>query len=191
MTTKVLQSGRKWSTTLSHSRTGVAGLLPLRHLGSTHPAASAPDRQCALAFHGTFDHTLDAKNRLTVPSKFRSALAGKVFLVKGADPCLSVFPEETYTAMTSQALAGLNPLSAQAKRLKRMFHAYATDTDLDGAGRVMLTSHHLAHANIERDVVVIGAGDCLELWGRAHWQDYDRDLTSQAPDLAESLGHPA
>ena len=43
-------------------------------------------------FHGTFEHTLDAKNRLTVPSKFRSTLAGTVFLVKGAEPCLSVYP---------------------------------------------------------------------------------------------------
>src|SRR5918997_945238 len=92
-----------------HSRTGVAGLLPLRHLGSTHPGRGPGNARpaCALAFHGTFDHTLDAKNRLTVPSKFRSALAGRVFLVKGADPCLSVYPEATYAAMTEQALAGL------------------------------------------------------------------------------------
>ena len=83
--------------------------------GSSHSATSVrlnslartePDRPWALAFHGTFDHTLDAKNRLTVPSKFRSALAGKVFLVKGADRCLSVYPEDTYTRMTTAALAG-------------------------------------------------------------------------------------
>jgi MraZ protein len=192
MTTKVLQSGRKWSTTLSHSRTGVAGLLPLRHLGSTHPAASAPDRQCALAFHGTFDHTLDAKNRLTVPSKFRSALAGKVFLVKGSDPCLSVFPEETYTAMTSQALAGLNPLSSQARELSRFFYANAMEVELDGAGRIMLPARFLDAAGISgREVVVAGAGPCLELWNRTAWESYDADLAQRAPDLTASLGHPA
>ena len=144
-----------------------------------------------MAFNGTFEHTLDAKNRLTIPSRFRAELAGGVFLVQGADPCISLYPARTYAAITEQALAGLNPLSAQAKRLKRMFHAYATDTELDSAGRVMLTPRQLSHANLERDVVVIGAGDCLELWARSPWEDYDRELTSQAPDLADSLGHPA
>ena len=144
-----------------------------------------------MAFNGTFEHTLDAKNRLTVPSRFRAELAGGVFLVQGPDPCISVYPRNTYEGITQAALAGLNPLSGQAKRLKRMFHAYATDTELDSAGRVMLSSQHLAHAGIDRDVVVIGAGDCLELWAQAPWQEYDRELTSQAPDLAESLGHPA
>ena len=144
-----------------------------------------------MAFNGTFEHTLDAKNRLTIPSRFRAELASGVFLVQGPDPCISVYPRNTYEAITQTALAGLNPLSAQAKRLKRMFHAYATDTELDSAGRVMLTPRHLVHAGIDREVVVTGAGDCLELWARSAWEAYDSDLASQAPDLAESLGHPA
>jgi MraZ protein len=144
-----------------------------------------------LAFNGTFEHTLDAKNRLTIPSRFRAALSGGVFLVQGPDPCISLYPAQTYEAITTAALVELNPLSAQARRLKRMFHAWAADTELDSAGRVMLAPRHLAHAKIERDVVVTGAGDCLELWARDAWEDYDRELASQAPDLAESLGHPA
>ena len=144
-----------------------------------------------MAFHGTFEHSLDAKNRLTIPAKFRAALAGGVFLVRGSDPCISVYPAATYEAITQSALEGLNPLSSRARELKRMFHAWATDTELDSAGRVMLTPRHLEHAGIDREVVIAGAGDCLELWSREGWEDYDRELTSQAPDLAESLGHPA
>jgi MraZ protein len=144
-----------------------------------------------LAFNGTFEHTLDAKNRLTVPSRFRAELSGGVFLVQGPDPCISLYPAKTYEALTHTALASLNPMSSQARQLRRMFHAYATSMELDSAGRVMLTPRHLVHASIERDVVVIGAGECLELWSREAWEDYDRTLTSQAPDLAESLGHPA
>ena len=87
----MLQGGTKWGTTHAHSRTGVAGLLPLRHLGSTSSHADHGLRAAwALAFHGTFEHTLDAKNRLTVPSKFRAALARTVFLVKGQDPACRV-----------------------------------------------------------------------------------------------------
>jgi MraZ protein len=144
-----------------------------------------------LAFHGTFEHSLDAKNRLTIPAKFRAALAGKVFLVRGVDPCISLYPEQTYSHLTQSALAGLNPFSPQARELKRLFHGNATDTELDSAGRVMLTPRQLEHAGIGREVVITGAGDSLELWDRSAWEAYDRDLSQRAPDLTASLGHPA
>ena len=144
-----------------------------------------------MAFHGTFEHTLDAKNRLTVPSKLRTAFAEGAFLVREADKCISLYPAQTYSALTQAALSGLNPLSAQAKQLKRYFHSNAQAVELDSAGRVMLSPRHLEHAGIERDVVVTGAGDCLELWDRSTWEAYDQDLTARAPDLTASLGHPA
>ena len=144
-----------------------------------------------MAFHGTFEHSLDAKNRLTVPSRFRAALAGKVFLVRGPDPCIALYPEATYSELTTAALSGLNPFSPEARELKRFFHGNATDTELDSAGRVMLIPRQLEHAGIDREVVITGAGDCLELWDRSGWEDYDRDLSQRAPDLTASLGHPA
>ena len=142
-------------------------------------------------FHGTFEHTLDAKNRLTVPSKFRSTLAGSVFLVKGAEPCLSVYPAETYDAMAQAALAQMNPLSTQKREFSRLFYANAMSLELDGAGRIMLPSRFMEHVGISRDVVVAGAGDCLELWDRTTWETYDADLAQRASDLTASLGHPA
>jgi MraZ protein len=142
-------------------------------------------------FHGTFEHSLDAKNRLTVPSKFRSTLAGSVFLVKGAEPCLSVYPAETYDAMAQAALAQMNPLSAQKREFSRLFYANAMALELDGAGRIMLPPRFMEHVGISREVVVAGAGDCLELWDRATWETYDADLARRAPDLTASLGHPA
>jgi MraZ protein len=63
--------------------------------------------------------------------------------------------------------------------------------ELDSAGRVMLSGRQLEHAGIDRDVVVIGAGDCLELWDPSTWAAYDQDLTARAPDITASLGHPA
>ena len=99
-----------------------------------------------MAFNGNFEHTLDAKHRLTVPSKFRTQLAGPVFLVKGVDRCISVYPEQTYSAMTDAALAGLNPFSPEARELRRFFHGNAADVELDSAGRVMLPPSHREHA---------------------------------------------
>jgi MraZ protein len=144
-----------------------------------------------LAFHGTFDHTLDAKNRLTVPSKLRTAFAEGAFLVRSTEKCISLYPAQTYSALTEAALSGLNPLHPQARELRRYFHSNASQVELDSAGRVMLSPRHLEHAGIERDVVVIGAGDCLELWDPSTWAAYDQDLTARAPDITASLGHPA
>jgi MraZ protein len=144
-----------------------------------------------LAFNGNFEHTLDAKHRLTVPSKFRTQLAGPVSLVKGVDRCISVYPESVYSAMTEAALAGLNPFSPEARELRRFFHGNAADVELDSAGRVMLPASHREHAGIDRQVMIVGAGDCLELWDQEAWKAYDSDLTARAPDLTSALGHPA
>ena len=140
-------------------------------------------------FHGTFEHTLDAKNRLTVPSKFRSTLAGSVFLVRGAEPCLSLYPAETYDAMAQAALARMNPLSSQKREFSRLFYANAMSMELDAAGRIMLPPKFMEHAGIGREVVITGVGDCLEIWDRSAWADYDTGLTQRAPELTESLGH--
>ncbi len=144
-----------------------------------------------MAFTGTFDHNLDAKNRLTIPSKFRTALAGGVYLVRGVEKCVSLYPAQTYEQIAQETLRGINPLSTQGRELRRMLYSSALETDLDSAGRVMLGPKFLAHAGIDREVVITGVGDCLELWDRSAWEAYDTDLTARAPDLTESLGHPA
>src|SRR5215203_2232546 len=128
----------KWGRTSMYSRTGVAGLLPLRHLGSTHRAA------------------------------------------------------ETYDAMAQAALAEMNPLSSQKRDFARLFYANAMSMELDGAGRIMLPTRFMEQVKIKsRDVIVAGAGDCLEIWDRERWETYDADLAQRAPDLTASLGHPA
>ena len=144
-----------------------------------------------MAFHGTFDHTLDSKNRLTVPSKLRTAFAEGAFLVRSTERCISLYPSATYSAQTEAALSGLNPLHPQARELRRYFHSNASQVELDSAGRVMLSARQLEHAGIDRDVVVIGAGDCLELWDPSTWEAYHRDLSARGADLTASLGHPA
>jgi MraZ protein len=94
--------------------------------------------------------------------------------------------------MTSAALAGLNPLSPQARELSRFFYANAMEVELDGAGRIMLPARFMEAAGItSREVIVAGAGACLELWDRGTWESYDADLAQRAPDLTASLGHPA
>jgi MraZ protein len=144
-----------------------------------------------MAFRGSFDYSLDAKNRLTVPAKFRASLSDGAVLAKGIEKCVAVWTPGAYDAHVQSALAGMNPLSPQARELQRYFSANAHDTELDSAGRVMIPSFLLDHAGLDKEVVVTGAGDCIEVWGRAAWAEYNADLASRVPDITASLGHPA
>jgi MraZ protein len=111
-----------------------------------------------LAFHGIHDHSLDSKNRLTIPVRFRAELAGGAVLTKGFETCLQLHPQGRYQAMAEQALAGVNPLSAEARDLNRHLFGNTMPTELDSAGRIMLPGPFAAHARIEKDCVVIGSG---------------------------------
>jgi len=144
-----------------------------------------------LAFRGIHDHSLDAKNRLTVPSKFRAQLAGPIVLGKGFEQCLQVFPEAVYESIADQALAGVNPLSPQARDLNRHLYGNSMPTELDSAGRIMLPVPFLAHASIGKEAVIVGAGPWLEIWDRATWQEYDTGLIGRAADHIENAGHAA
>jgi len=144
-----------------------------------------------MAFRGTFEYTLDAKNRLTVPAKFRAELAGGVVLARGVERCVALWRPDAYDAYTERALGELNPMSTQARELQRFFSANAHDTDLDAAHRVMLPAFLIEHAGLAKDVVVTGSGDYLEIWDRAAWLAYNADLIDRVPDLTANLGHPA
>jgi MraZ protein len=144
-----------------------------------------------VAFRGTFDYTLDAKNRLTVPAKFRAALSEGVVLAKGIERCVALWTPKAYDGYTQAALAEMNPLSPQAQKLQRFFSANSIDTELDSAGRVMVPSFLLEHAGLAKDVVVTGAGQWLEIWDRSAWAEYNAALSSDVSDITAQLGHPA
>src|SRR3954453_14744913 len=144
-----------------------------------------------MAFRGTFDHPLDAKNRLTIPAKFRASLSEGIVLAKGIERCVQVWTPKAYDAYVEAALEGMNPLSEPARKLNRFFAANAMDTELDAAGRVGMPAFLLDHGDLSKDVVVTGAGACPEAGGRAAWADYNEALTNQLPDIAAGFGHPA
>jgi MraZ protein len=85
----------------------------------------------------------------------------------------------------------MNPLSTDARRLRLFFSANSIDTELDSAGRVMVPAFLLEHAGLTKEVVVTGAGDSLQVWDRATWQDFNTALASEVTDITSRLGHPA
>lgn len=144
-----------------------------------------------MIFRGTFDYSLDAKNRLTVPARFRAALSEGVVLAKGLDPCVALWTPKGYDAYTQASLAGFHPLAPEAQKLKRFFAANSLDTDLDAAGRVMVPPFLLEHAGLSKEVVVTGSGDALEIWNRQTWATYNDALASDVSDITASLGNTA
>src|SRR3954463_14618289 len=126
-----------------------------------------------MAFRGTFDHTLDAKNRLTIPAKFRASLSEGVVLSKGIERCVQVWTPTAYDSYVETALAGMNPLSEPAGKLGRFFAANGLVSRLGAAGRVMVPSFLLDHGGLRKEVVVIGAADCLEVWALAPRADFN------------------
>jgi MraZ protein len=148
-----------------------------------------------LIFRGTFEHTLDAKHRLTVPSTFRAGLAGP--LVVAASPelepdsprCMAIWTPDAYDDYTSRTLAPLSPAAPLARRLERFFFNYSFDAELDSANRVMIPPKLLAYAGLARDVTVAGSGKCVEVWDRSAFDSDTDALVSQIPGLTASLDH--
>jgi MraZ protein len=150
-----------------------------------------------LIFRGTFEHALDAKHRLTVPAKFRAALAAGVVLAASpettaaAPRSIAIWTPDAYEAYTAAALAPLSPIAPEARDLKRFFFNYSHDTELDSAHRVMIPPTLMEYASLEREVVVTGSGECLEVFERSRYAGYCEDVLTRVPDIAAKLGHTA
>ena len=136
-------------------------------------------------FRGTFDHTLDAKNRLTIPARYRAALSEGVVLAIPVDlePCVGIWRQEEYDAYTSRALGELPPLSSRRSGMERFFFGNSQDADLDAAGRVMIPGFLSEHASLTKDVVVVGVGERLELWNGDAWSEHRPALLSGVAEV--------
>jgi MraZ protein len=142
-----------------------------------------------MAFRGTFDYSLDAKNRLTIPAKFRTSLSQGVVLAKGIERCMQVWTPTGFEGYTDDALKDVHRLSDKWRKLTRFFSANSFDAELDSAGRVMVPGFLLEHAELRKEVVVTGAGDCLEVWDRAAWAEYNAALSEELPDITATFGN--
>ena len=136
---------------------------------------------------GEHDHTLDEKNRLTLPAKFRQAFAGGVVLTRGLDTCLEAYPVDDWQQLVQSRLAGLNSLSHETRVLERFYYTGAVEAKPDKQGRVMLPSPLIEHAGLGREVVVVGMRDRLEIWDRAAWRDQLKEVMGSAEHVAERL----
>ena len=164
--------------------------------GSSHSAtsvrtASLPFGTCALSFRGHYEHSLDAKNRLSIPARFRAAFSSGVVLAKDPETCVAVWTPVTHEEIIERALGGLNPMGSEYRKLSRFYQGNSFDVELDSSGRVTLPPPLLGHASIEKEVVVVGVGDHLEVWGKERWAHEQESLDAEIGEVTERLGHPS
>ena len=140
-----------------------------------------------MAFRGQYEHSLDSKDRLTVPARFRGQLSDGIVLVAGLDPCVQLFTPRGYEEFSEKFLGNLNPLSRKGRMMSRRFNAPAADETLDSAGRVRIARHLIDHAGLDGPCVVVGVGDHLEVWNPQRWADHYGEIDAEAEQVAEEL----
>jgi len=114
-------------------------------------------------FHGTYQNTIDSKNRMIVPSRFRDQLGGKCMLTKGFDECLYIYTMDDYEEMADK-IAQLPQSDADFREFIRDFFGNSVICDLDAQGRILIPPHLREYAHITKDLVTMGAMNKVEIW---------------------------
>ena len=138
-------------------------------------------------FIGTYEHTIDDKSRLTLPARFRDGLGDAVVLARGLDGNVALYPKETWSVTVEARISALDPLSREARELRRFFFSGAAESSVDRQGRILVPAVLMRHAGLERDVVVAGNYDHLELWQPAAWEQHLHAVEGSAEHAAERL----
>ncbi len=137
--------------------------------------------KAAFKFWGQYAHSLDSKNRVAIPAKFRQQLAdGKVVVRENFEDCLTVQPAAEFARQIEDSLARLDDLNSKKDRdIKRMMTGSVVECELDKQGRIGLSPGHVRTAGITKEVVFIGMHDRFEIWDRRKWEAYKRQYKKQ------------
>ena len=135
-------------------------------------------------FMGEYNHTVDPKGRLIVPSKFREQLGSEFVVTKGLDGCLFVYPAEEWHNI-EEKFRNISMTSKDARKFSRFFFAGAAAVELDKQGRILIPSVLREYAGIEKDAVLVGMGSHLEIWSKDRW--LGANSFDDIEEIAESM----
>jgi MraZ protein len=137
-------------------------------------------------FIGEFRHTIDPKKRLAIPSKFRAHLGERAVLTRGIDNCLILYPLEEWKKI-AQKLSSLPSSKGDARGFSRIMLAGATDVELDALGRILIPDYLKAYGTLQKNVVVIGLYNRIEIWAAMVWDEYQKSIEKEVGNMAERL----
>lgn len=135
---------------------------------------------------GEFNHSIDSKGRLIIPSKLRDSLGEHFVITKGMDGCLFLYPENEWEAF-EEKLRTLPLTNKKARDFKRFFLGSAVEGEIDKQGRVLLSSSLRAYANLEKEVVLAGVLDKVEIWSKEAWDARTTDIEENIEDIASDM----
>lgn len=137
-------------------------------------------------FMGEFQHSIDDKGRVTIPAKFRDSLGTSFVVTRGLDHCLFVYPLEEWSVLENK-LKALPLMKSDARAFTRFFFSGATECEWDKQGRVNLPANLREYAKLEKDCVVLGVSNRVEIWNRDTWQQYFNESEDSFNEIAEKL----
>lgn len=135
---------------------------------------------------GEYNHSIDDKLRLIIPSKFREELGEKVIITRGLENCLFIYSEKEWQKVVSK-LNSLPFTKKDARSFTRMFLSGATDVEFDKQGRIKITKQLSDYAGLIKDCVVIGVNDRLEVWSKENWDNYFNENSENMSEVCEKL----
>lgn len=136
-------------------------------------------------FMGEYNHTIDAKGRLIVPSKYREQLGSDFVVTKGLDGCLFVYPNEEWTKI-EEKFRNIPLTTKDARKFSRFFFAGAASCEVDKQGRILLPQVLREFADLQKDVVLVGVLSRIEIWSKERWE-----ATNTYEDMDEIAEHMA
>ena len=137
-------------------------------------------------FMGEYHHSIDDKGRLIIPAKFRSELGDKFIITRGIENCLFAYPEKRWEEIVHK-LESLPFTKKDARNFTRFFLSGATVAEFDKQGRINITSPLINYAGIEKECIIIGTGDRLEIWSEDAWNSFFNSASINMSDIAENL----
>ena len=137
-------------------------------------------------FIGEYKHNLDTKGRIIIPSKFRDELHATFILARGLDSCLTIYSLKQWEKLFEE-VNKLPTTKKAARQYVRMLTSTATESSLDNQGRIIIPSFLAKPVNINKECVVIGANDHIEIWDKDTWDAYITDASNNFEEVAENL----
>ena len=141
-------------------------------------------------FYGEYEHSLDKKGRLILPSKFREVAKAnfieKFYVTRGLDSCLFIFSEDEWKAQEAK-FKSLPFTKSQSRKFNRLFFAGAQEVVVDKQGRMLIPKYLKDFAGIKRDVMIIGVSNRIEIWDVDKWKEFYNNERNSFEKIAEDL----
>ncbi|WP_075981026.1 division/cell wall cluster transcriptional repressor MraZ [Bacillus massilinigeriensis] len=137
-------------------------------------------------FMGEYHHNVDMKGRLIVPAKFRDDLGETFVITRGLDQCLFGYPLEEWKIL-EEKLKGLPLTKKDARAFTRFFFSGATECELDKQGRINITTPLLQYAKLEKECVIVGVSNRIEIWSKPLWEDFFAQSEDSFAEIAENM----